>query len=208
MLPTLPRLRPPSRSMLHAEDTFTFLSSTEQPTPLIPWRRIAFWECVNCGMCCGRYRVILTRSEYERLVEHFGPRVAVDRKRPRMVKLGSRCFFQRFPDGRSQCLLQHTGLKPVVCRIFPFMTSPAPLRQGTARDSHFVYGEREVYVYGNSGCPAMTLGSPSEVFVSKVLPEVTEISLFGRRLQRYSTSSRMITRMRSQAAEVDTGALV
>ncbi len=116
----------------------------------IPWRRIASWSCTSCGLCCMRFAVFLTKAERDQMVAHFGRKVVLEHHSgPRLGKVGRRCFFQRWTDETSNCLLQNTDLKPSACRIFPFLASPKPLRDRHAKESFFTLGDQELYIYAN-----------------------------------------------------------
>ena len=153
----------------------------------IPWGRISSWHCSSCGRCC-RFRVFLRPREREELATHFDDKIiGGGQGRPDLKKRNGVCIFKRSVDGFSRCLLQKTGLKPSACRTFPFITSPGPLRRRTSDYSLFEYRGRELHIYANSACPSINLGRPSMDLVQRVLPEVAEISLFGRRDQRATT---------------------
>ncbi len=137
-----------------------------------------------------RFAVFLTKAERDSMVAHFGKRTVVEHESgPRLRKIGRRCFFQRWTNGTSYCLLQNTGLKPSACRIFPFLAFPKPLRDRHAKESFFEFNDHELYIYANSRCPSLVLGTPTAYLVEKVLPEIAEIATVGRRSQRYSTSN-------------------
>lgn len=156
----------------------------------IPWRHIASWSCTSCGLCCMRFAVFLTKAESDQMVAHFGRKVVLEHHSgPRLGKMGRRCFFQRWTDETSSCLLQNADLKPSACRIFPFLASPKPLRDTHAKESFFTVGDQELYIYANSRCPSLVLGKPTAYLTEKVLPEIAEIAISGRRRQQYTTSN-------------------
>jgi len=156
---------------------------------LIPWRRVESWSCTSCGLCCTQFRVILTPHERDRLVAHFGRKIVEDHPtRPKLRKVGSRCFFQRWYDGRSYCLLQATGLKPSACRIFPFLASWEPLKKRHEKDAFYLYDDYELYIYVNDRCPSVRLGRPTSQLAYRILPEVAQIMIEDRRRQVYTTS--------------------
>lgn len=137
-----------------------------------------------------RFAVFLTKAERDQMVAHFGRKVVLEHHSgPRLGKVGRRCFFQRWTDETSNCLLQNTDLKPSACRIFPFLASPKPLRDRHAKESFFTLGDQELYIYANSRCPSLVLGKPTAYLTEKVLPEIAEIAISGRRRQRYTTSN-------------------
>ena len=153
----------------------------------IPWRRIGSWSCSRCGLCCG-FNVILRPFERDGLLASLGERaIGGNRSRPTVKRRDGVCVFRR-PDGdKFRCLLQDTGLKPSACRTFPFLTSPEPLRLRTAGESRYQFGERHLYIYANSACPSLRMGRPSAELEQRVLPEVAEISFFGREDQVATT---------------------
>lgn len=156
---------------------------------LIPWSRIGSWECTNCGLCCSRFKIILGQGERDDISAQFGQGAIIDHDIiPKIRKYNGGCFFQRWENEYSYCLLHNTGLKPSACRIFPFLVSPKPLRKRYARDSYYDFRGQVLCIYANSRCPSLKPGSPSNDLVEKILPEIAEIAINNRSKQRYSTS--------------------
>jgi Fe-S-cluster containining protein len=152
----------------------------------IPWRKVADWECTNCGSCCRRLKIILTAQESEEIAKHFGERHVVRAPVPRLKKNSGRCHFQRNSPSGSICLLQNTGLKPASCRTFPFMVGTKPLRGSGGVEAVFQPGN--LYIYASDRCSSLKLGEPSDHLTRGLLPEVVEIALRGRRDQVHTTS--------------------
>jgi hypothetical protein len=156
---------------------------------LIPWRRVSSWTCNGCGRCCEQLKPVLSREEKEQLTEQFGEDVvSCEDGLFKLAKIGSRCYFQRYVDGRSFCLLQNTGLKPASCRTFPFIVSVEPLDEKDGKASLSFQG-REIYVYANPRCPSLRTGEPDRQLAGRVIPEVVRIALSDREKQVHSTSS-------------------
>lgn len=136
----------------------------------IPWQDIHSWECRACGKCCKYFSVPLSSYEYVQITRFYGPDV---------VNLGTgrtylrkrrdkRCIFQ-FISGL--CGLQHTGMKPIACRLWPFLVSKKPGKD--PEKAVFTYREKDFYLYLHSFCTGITLGEPSEYFIS-ILSEAIE----------------------------------
>ncbi len=146
---------------------------------------------MSCGFCCQTLKPILDDHEKEILIDHFGENVIVGEHRlSKITKLGERCFFQRYVDGQSICLLQNTGLKPASCRTYPFVVSVEPLGLGRDEEASLDFNGQEFYVYVDSDCAGVNLGNPSGRLVDKILPEVLKIAISDIEDQEHTTSSR------------------
>jgi len=150
----------------------------------IPWRRIQSWRCLACGMCCGVYRVRLRKQEWE-LIGKLWPEAITERNRGAYLrKIGGRCVFQK---GRL-CSLQPLGLKPLACKLWPFVVFTAPVSEWETEgwESLFILGEREYFIYVDTACKGINQGDPKEL--EKVIAESVEIHNNPRVRQCLTTS--------------------
>ena len=153
----------------------------------VPWSYVENWRCINCGKCCRAYEVVLSFSEWLKLVNVYGAGVA----RPSLNKFylskrndGS-CIFLNQVGNRYYCGLQYD--KPKACKIWPFKISSRP-KYGRPREAAYRYRDKTFYVYLVSSCSGIRWGTPSEEFVKAVIPEFIDIALGVREKQYYSTS--------------------
>jgi hypothetical protein len=51
----------------------------------------------------------------------------------------------------------------------------------------FEFNGKKLHIYANSACPSIRLGEPSTDLKGRILPEVAEISYFGREDQVATT---------------------
>jgi len=104
---------------------------------------------------------------------------------PCLTKVGGRCVFQ---DWDGSCILQSLGMKPLACKVWPFIVHREhPLR--FASDASFRYRGEEYFVYVDMRCPCdgMNRGDPDELPL--IVAEAVEISRDPDRPQRYTTAS-------------------
>ncbi|WP_456467848.1 YkgJ family cysteine cluster protein [Archaeoglobus sp.] len=113
----------------------------------VPWRRVASWHCNACGICCKVYRPKLTAYEYLKLkstgfVEERAGRFYIR-------KINGLCPFQR----GNLCSLQQ-NLKPLACKIFPFI-----VRRKGSEEALFELDGETYYVYADTFCPNLLVKS-------------------------------------------------
>lgn len=156
----------------------------------IPWARVRDWNCLACGECCKWFMIPLRADELARILHTFGE-WAIEFKltKPYIRKLysGSRCIFQYKVQDKWLCILQEMGMKPVACKIWPFIPLIKP-KYGRDQEAIFEYSGERFYIYVDPRCPGITIGRPSFHLKREVLPEVIELRL-GIRTQQRSTTS-------------------
>jgi len=132
----------------------------------------------------------LRADELARILHTFGE-WAIEFKltKPYIRKLysGSRCIFQYKVQDKWLCILQEMGMKPVACKIWPFIPLIKP-KYGRDQEAIFEYSGERFYIYVDPRCPGITIGRPSFHLKREVLPEVIELRL-GIRTQQRSTTS-------------------
>jgi len=153
----------------------------------IPWRKVENWFCIACGDCCREFRVPLNAYEATKLAEIFGyDCLELGLKGYYLKKKPNRrCIFQIYSGGRWICGIQ--GIKPLACRLWPFIVTQKP-RYEYKDEAEFEFRGQKVYVYLNPYCRGIIYGTPSSIFIKKVIPEFVELSLGLRREQELSTS--------------------
>ncbi len=124
----------------------------------VPWRKVHSWKCLACGSCCKAYKPRLTFYEYLRL-----PRQFVEERMGKFYirKIAGRCPFQY----ENLCLIQEK--KPLSCKLFPFS-----IHERGEDEALFVYGDEEYYVYVDTFCKNLKLGSPSREFVEAIIEAI------------------------------------
>lgn len=153
---------------------------------VIPWGEVHSWRCDACGLCCKGFRVPLRMDEYVKIASRFGyGAVEFDLGKVYLKRgINDRCIFQRYWGGKWLCSLQ--AMKPLACKLYPFRVLSRPKYPGGG-EAYYNYRGVELYIYLDPHCPGIRLGTPSREFVTKVLPEIVEISLGKRTRQYYST---------------------
>ncbi len=154
----------------------------------VPWRYIADWKCVLCGKCCKSYSVVLSFSEWLKIVKNYG----VDKTASGVDKL----FMKRRSDGSCVflynasnvrlCGLQH--VKPKACKLWPFRVLSEP-KFGYANEAVYPYGGNKFFVYADSVCSGLRYGEPTWEFTNYVLKEFVEIALGRRNGQSKTTAN-------------------
>lgn len=122
-------------------------------------------------MCCGVYGVRLKKEEWK-LIGKLWPGAVIERNRGvYLSKIGGRCVFQR----GQLCFLQPLGLKPLACKLWPFVVFTVPISEWETEgwESLFILGEREYFIYVDTACKGINQGSLEKL--EKVLAEVVEI---------------------------------
>ncbi len=152
----------------------------------VPWQQIANWKCTGCGCCCKCYSVVLKFPEWLNIVKTFGVETTVaglDKLFLKRVNDGSCAFLCHYAD-RYLCGLQQ--MKPDACKIWPFKILAEP-RYGEEKQARYEYGDKTLYVYGDSDCSGLRYGSPTWEFSALVLKEFAGIALGTCRAQRNTT---------------------
>jgi len=151
----------------------------------IPWREVATWRCYGCGDCCIPYSVPLTMWEWTRITQVYGNSVTeICTEGLFLRKRGGRCVFQYRQGGKWLCGIQH--MKPSSCRLWPFKIFNRP-KYGRRDEAAIEWRGRRMYVYADPLCRGLKLGSPTETFLKKTLPEFLNIRFNPSLEQRYST---------------------
>lgn len=154
----------------------------------VPWRRIADWECLTCGVCCKLYSVVIDFPEWLHISRIHGAEKTVpgiDRLYINRRSDGSCVFLSDF-QSIHYCGLQQ--MKPKACQIWPFKVLDVP-KYGMNREAAYPYGSRVFYVYADSMCSGVKYGVPTFSFLNQTLREFVEIALGIRRQQMKTTSN-------------------
>ncbi len=157
----------------------------------IPWARVRDWSCLACGECCKWFMIPLRADELARILHTFGEwaiEFKLTKAYIRKPYSGSRCIFQYRMRDKWLCILQEMGMKPVACKLWPFIPLIKP-KYGREQEAVFEHSGERFYIYVDPRCPGVTLGRPSLHLLQKVLPEVIELRLGIRTKQRFTTSS-------------------
>ncbi len=157
----------------------------------IPWARVRDWNCLACGECCKRFVIPLRADELARILHTFGEwaiEFKLTKAYIRKPYSGSRCIFQYRMQDRWLCILQEMGMKPVACKLWPFIPLVKP-KYGRDREAFFEHLGERFYIYVDPRCPGVALGRPSLRLIQNVLPEVIELRLGIKAKQRFTTSS-------------------
>ena len=152
----------------------------------VPWQHIADWRCKACGYCCKLYSVALTFPEWLNLTKRFGAETTItgfDRFLIRRLSDGS-CSFLCKDTNNYYCALQNT--KPEACKTWPFKVLTEP-RYGNPKQAVFDYLGTQLFVYGDTTCSGLRLGTPTWDFQHKTLREFTEIAIGIRDTQHKTT---------------------
>lgn len=154
---------------------------------LIPWRRIAYWECLACGECCKYFEIPLRAEEYAKITKRYGLNViTLGVGRAYLKKtLKGRCIFQKYISGRWLCSLKED--KPLVCKIWPFAALKDP-KHGRNREALYNYYGDRYYIYVHPYCRGLIYGEPTSHLMDKVIPEVLRLSSGLIRTQEYTTA--------------------
>jgi len=152
----------------------------------IPWSSLRSWRCTGCGRCCSRFKIALRAYEYALITESFGRTVVwMDGLgNPCLKKVGGRCIFQ---DWDGLCKLQPMGMKPLTCKVWPFIVRREPQQRFTG-DASFRHRGEEYFVYVDTlyPCGGMNKGEPEELPLT--VAEAVEISRDPEKPQRYTTA--------------------
>jgi Fe-S-cluster containining protein len=104
---------------------------------------------------------------------------------PCVRKVRGRCVFQ---DDEGLCNAQRLGLKPLACKLWPFMVFKEPRRRFEAEAS-FRHQGRESFVYVDTAfpCNGLNKGNPEELPL--ILAEAVEVARDQGRAQHHTTAS-------------------
>jgi len=155
----------------------------------IPWRYIADWKCVACGLCCKTYSVVLSFPEWLSIVKNFGVDKTVsglDKFFMRRGNDGSCVFLRQFSNNMCLCGIQQ--MKPKACKLWPFKISTKP-KFGHGNEAVYSYAGNKLYIYADSTCRGLRYGRPSWEFTDYTLKELVEIALGLRNNQSITTAS-------------------
>jgi Fe-S-cluster containining protein len=158
----------------------------------VPWRYIADWKCIRCGDCCRLYSVVINFHEWLRIVKNYGiehTTSGLDKLYIRRRSDGA-CTFLGSSPYASMCALQ--SAKPRACQLWPFKVLMKP-QYGFAREATFPIGENYVFVYADTMCNGLMLGSPTLDFANYTVREFVEIAA-GLSSQQLKTTSNISLR--------------
>jgi len=154
----------------------------------IPWARVRDWNCLACGECCKWFVIPLRADELARILHTFGEWAIEFRLGKAYIrKPFSRCIFQYRRQDKWLCALQEVDMKPVACKLWPFIPLTKP-KYGRDQEAAFEHLGERFYVYVDPRCPGISLGRPSSHLVQRVLPEIIELRLGMRTRQNFTTS--------------------
>lgn len=152
----------------------------------IPWKHIRSWNCIRCGRCCREFQINLRFYDYARIAQHWPETVDVDHTGVPFIKRAhGRCVFQH---SSGLCRLQPQGMKPIICKLWPFKVFPAARRRGHD-NARFHYKDGDFFVYLNPFykiCPGINRGVTKDLPL--VVKEIIEIFHNLSRDQQYSTA--------------------
>ena len=106
---------------------------------------------------------------------------------PCVRKVRGRCVFQ---DSEGLCNAQRLGLKPLACKLWPFMVFKEPRHRFEAEAS-FRHQGSESFVYVDTAfpCSGLNKGNPEELPL--ILGEAVEVARDPGRAQRHTTAARV-----------------
>ncbi len=153
----------------------------------VPWSYIESWNCIECGMCCKDYRVVLALDEWAKIAKTYGfestnaegTRLYLSKKRDKT------CYFLTSTGDSCVCGLQYS--KPKACKIWPFKVFASP-KFGMAKQAYFRYQNRDLFIYVDMACSGLSFGHPSQDYMTRILPEFIEVAADLRENQVHSTS--------------------
>ncbi|MGC8936297.1 MAG: YkgJ family cysteine cluster protein [Candidatus Methanomethylicaceae archaeon] len=153
----------------------------------VPWSKFEDWFCTACGECCKEYKVPLRTYEMTLLSNIFGHHCMELGVGTAYLKqrFDGRCIFQIRKGGKKLCGIQ--PIKPLACKMWPFIVSETPLH-GYKNEAAFEFKGEPFYIYVNPFCRGLIYGRPSQRLMGLVLPEFVELKLGLRRDQARSTS--------------------
>ena len=153
----------------------------------VSWRNVKSWSCVECGICCRDYHVVLNFSEWVNIVRNYGVETTISGV--------SKLFLGKNSDGTCRfltcigdgcfCGLQH--MKPLACKIWPFKIFDKP-KFGIADEALYRYRNNDFYIYVDPACTGLSWGKPVPEFKYRTLPEFIDVAVGLRKQQLHSTS--------------------
>jgi len=132
--------------------------------------------------------VVINFHEWLRIVKNYGVEQTtsgLDKLYIRRRSDGACTFLENSPYAAA-CSLQRT--KPRACQLWPFKILMKP-QHGFAREAAFPIGENNVFVYADTMCNGLTLGSPTLDFANSTVREFVEIAAGLSNRQLKTTSS-------------------
>lgn len=153
----------------------------------IPWRYIADWKCIACGLCCKTYSVVLNFQEWLRIVKNYGVETTASGLNKLYLKRRSdgSCIFLYNLSDTYLCGLQH--MKPNACKLWPFKILSKP-KFGYANEAIYQYSKNNLYIYADPTCIGLKYGKPSWNFANYTLKEFVEIAWGLRNDQNLTTA--------------------
>ena len=153
----------------------------------VTWRNIKSWTCVECGMCCIKYHVVLNFKEWIDIIRNYG----VDSTTPSINKL----LLGKKGDGtcqfliniKSNCFCGLQSKKPLACKIWPFKILKYP-KFGFPNEAKYYFRNQEFFIYVDPACNGLVLGKPTPFFKNQILAEFVEVAVGLCRRQFYSTA--------------------
>lgn len=155
---------------------------------IVPWKRIANWRCINCGLCCRDYSVVLNLLEWLYILKKFGVEYtssSINRFHLAKRVNGSCVFLQETPN-KSFCSMQY--MKPLACKLWPFKILNKPKYGLQDQAKYTYYSNKKLYVYVDSACSGLHLGTPTQELKYSIIPEFIEIATGQHRRQIKSTA--------------------
>jgi Fe-S-cluster containining protein len=153
----------------------------------VPWRHVASWNCVACGMCCKGFKVVLNFPEWINIVKAYGvdfTQASINRFYLKH-KSDDTCVFLYNYYGNWLCSLQH--MKPRACKLWPFKVSDKP-KYGRPNEARYDLANMKLYIYVDPSCIGLRWGNPTPKFLNSTLPEFVDLALGQPRKQVYSTA--------------------
>jgi Fe-S-cluster containining protein len=149
----------------------------------LAFRRIKGWACQACGVCCFRFKPILKEDEYRKIERFYPGRCGWDGKSYYILKTKHRgCYFLV----NNRCYLQPLRLKPISCRLWPFILKLEP-EYGDADFAKIIFQNRKYYIYVDTFCQGINRGDPQKY--QDLICEIFKIWLFPETSQIYLTSN-------------------
>jgi Fe-S-cluster containining protein len=158
----------------------------------VPWQNISDWQCKACGYCCKLYSVVINFQEWLNITQTFGAETTVPGLGRFYIKRGSdgSCAFLCNQTNNYCCGLQNA--KPEACKLWPFKVLSEP-KYGEPNQAVYDYGGVRLYVYGDTMCSGLRLGTPTWDFRYTKIKEFTELALGLRQVQYKTTRSVQFT---------------
>jgi Fe-S-cluster containining protein len=153
----------------------------------VSWRNVKSWSCVECGMCCKDYHVVLNFSEWVNIIRNYGVETTI----PSVSKLflgknsDGTCRFLTCMGDSCFCGLQY--MKPLACKIWPFKIFDKP-KFGRPDEALYRCRNNDFYVYVDPVCMGLSWGKPAPEFKYRTLPEFIDVAVGLRKHQLHSTS--------------------